>query len=85
MATSEVVTHFSNLLSLGQRQLVVDAVAQWPVIRASEVSMYPEEDERLLGTVVHVSKAKKVTVGSKNSVDKKAKRELPYHRLVFVR
>jgi hypothetical protein len=59
-------------------------IEHWPVIVSSEVSMFPEEDQLLFGTVVHVSKAKKVIVSSKNASDKKAKKELPYFGLVFV-
>lgn len=84
MLKGQVSTHFSKLLSVGRRDEVVNAIEQWPVIFSPDVTTCAEDDQKLFGTVVHISKAKKVSVASK-SADKKAKREMAYHRLVFVR
>jgi hypothetical protein len=79
-----VVTKFSSLIRAGKMDDAATMVEQWPVVVSSHVTMYGGERCKLLGTVLHVSKAKKLNVASKGG-EKKMKRDLAYHRLLFVR
>ena len=66
---------------LAEANQVIDT---WPIVLSTNVSFSGVERVKVLGTVLHVSKTKKLqyvrTVG-----EKKMKKEANYHRLVFCR
>ena len=63
------------------------AVAGFRVVTISDVAESSGGKTQLHGTVLHMSRSKKVTITTKipGGVAKKAKTELAYHRLVFIR
>ena len=60
-------------------------VRRYEVVVSANVSVSCSVNSKLLGTVLHVAKCKKVTFNVKVGAEKKARRESAYYRLVFCR
>ena len=59
-------------------------IDRYPTIVSGSASVSGRKS-KVLGTVLHVSKGKKLTYNSKTTIDKKIKKETAYYRMVFCR
>ena len=79
-----MLTRVSILVQNGKLAEANQLIDTWPTILSTNVSFSGVEKVKALGTVLHVSKTKKLqyirTVGKK-----KMKKKAIYHRLVFCR
>lgn len=82
---ASVVTKFSDFIRNGKLDDAAAIISTWPVVLSSDVQVFSAEKCKLLGAVLHISRGKKVHVASKTVGDKKSKRQVVYHRLLFVR
>ena len=73
----------SYFLKRGRETDAVASVANWQTVVSAGVSAAAEK-LKCLGYVLHVSKAKKLTV-TKTVAEKRHKQEVSYFRLVFCR
>ena len=77
------ITMLGAFLSRGQLDRAVAAVAAYQTVVSTEVRTGGQK-VKLVGTALHISKAKKVGY-TRTFAEKKAKRETTYFRLVFCR
>lgn len=76
------VTAFAQMLRCRDENGAMNMIKNWKVVTSVEVKISGEKN-LLLGTVLHISKGKKVQVGIGR--EKKIRKELPYFRLFFIR
>lgn len=80
---ASTVTVISKMLSNRDEKGVRKLVKDWPVICSSQVTVGGGRKTKLIGTLLHISKARKVLVTA--GKEKKIKKELAYYRLMFIR
>jgi hypothetical protein len=77
------ISKISYLIKRGRVNDAIAAVQTYPKLLSSGITVSGEKSQ-LVGLVLHVSKTKKVNL-TKAVGEKKFKREVAYHRLVFCR
>jgi ribosomal protein L21 len=79
-----MASKIAMLVKKGKTDDALAAVAAFTVLVSNNVSVSGANKTMVKGMVLHIARSKKVTI-AKSQGDKKTKRELPYHRLVFCR
>ena len=83
---ASVVTVIYKLIEKRKFDEAAATVAAWQEVKCIEVTPFGGEECKILGTVLHIARVKKVKVSTETgSGDKKQRRDLPYYRIVFVR
>jgi hypothetical protein len=90
MSRSEVITYYSKLMREHNNIEVHSLTAKWPVVLLSDINPDGGVRRKVRGTILNISKGKKVVIGMNKpggggGAEKKLKRELAYHLLVFLR
>lgn len=80
---ASTVTVISKMLSNRDENGVTNLVNNWPVVCSSQVTVGGGRKAKLIGTSLHISKARKVVVTAEK--EKRTKKELAYYRLMFIR
>jgi hypothetical protein len=77
------VTRFARMAANKDEKGIVRIVKDYRTIASTSVTYFGGQ-AKVLGTVLHVSKGKKLTFTGRVA-DKKIKREISYYRMVFCR
>lgn len=80
---SSAITRLSRYLSRGELQKAEMLVGDYTVITSGNATV-GADNVKLLGMILHVSKAKKVAM-ARSVGEKKVKRDVSYYRMVFCR
>ena len=79
------ISRVSYWLKKGRRDDALAFARQHRVVVSGSVETGESGLVRLLGTVLHVSKGKKLSIAKSTTGDKKQRRDVNYFRLVFCR
>ena len=84
MACTNRVTRITRLLYQRKLQDAIASVDRHETVFSWEVAVGTRKNEKLIGTVLHISKGKKLSFVY-TVAGKKMKRDTTYHRLIFCR
>ena len=82
---STCITKFSNYIRSGKLTEAKALVRDWPIVHSGDITMQGGTKTKLNGTILHISKGKKVHMLTKYGNEKRVKKEVSYYRLVFLR
>ena len=79
-----LLSRFAMMVQEGKFNEIESLIYRYPTIVSTSASVTGQKS-KVLGTVLHVSKGKKITYNMKTVGDKKIKKETAYYRMVFCR